>query len=57
MVQRKTWVPYELAVKVELPIFDELNDPEPPLTIDHDPDPTPGVFPPNAALDSVPQRF
>ena len=46
-----------MAVNVELPLVGVLNVPVPPLTIDHAPDPIPGVFPPNALLTKVPQRF
>ena len=46
-----------MAVKVELPLVEELNVPVPPLTIDHAPVPMVGEFPPNAVLIRVPQRF
>jgi len=46
-----------VAVKVELPLVEELNVPVPPLTIDHAPVPMVGEFPPNAVLIRVPQRF
>ena len=57
MVQRSTKVPYASAVKVELPLPEELNVPVPPLTMLQEPVPTTGVLPPRALLVSVPHRL
>jgi hypothetical protein len=57
IVQRSTYVPYALAVKVDVPEAALLNDPVPPLTILQAPVPTTGVLPPSDVLTSEPQIF
>ena len=57
MVQRRTYVPYASAVKVELPEVPALNEPVPPLTMLHAPVPTDGVLPPKEELVNEAQIF